>query len=159
MYILYRIIGKGWSLRKLPIGRFAWARKRPIGSFREAHGNCRLLVKRLDRFAFVNFSSPGLKPIFYIISQSQVKRNLFRYKHTKCSLPSSLWGTGDWPEIINISILYIEHGRQPPHAPTKFRPWLQHQEKAHDVVTQLFGRTNVPLVAALPRINANTVFP
>ena len=79
--------------------------------------------------------------------------------HVHVDLVTAGWHTGDWPEIINISILYIEHGRQPPHAPTKFRPWLQHQEKAHDVVTQPFGRTNVPLVAALPRINANTEFP
>ena len=50
IYILYRILGNGRSLRKLP-----------IGSFREAHGNCRLLVKRMDRFAFVKFFSPELE--------------------------------------------------------------------------------------------------
>ena len=41
-----------------------------MGSFHEAHGNCRLLVKWLDRFAFVNFSSPDIyiykTEVFYL---------------------------------------------------------------------------------------------
>lgn len=49
----------------------------------------------------------------------------------------------------STSVLYIEHGRQPPHPLPRFRPRLQHQEKAHDVVTQPFGKTNVSLFAAL----------
>ena len=38
-----------------------------ISSFHEAHGNCRLLVKRLGRFAFVNFSSPDPRDMFLLL--------------------------------------------------------------------------------------------